>query len=56
MKKLLILFFLVSCTSHNLNINSNNKKLNFDEDLSFEEFNQRLIQYTKTSPYPKIDQ
>ena len=56
MKKLLILFFLVSCTSPNSNINTNNKKLNFDENLSFEEFNQLLIQYGKTSPYPNIDQ
>ncbi len=56
MKKLLILFFLVSCSSPNSNINSNKVKLNFNEDLSFDEFNQLLIQYAETSPYPNIDQ
>ena len=55
MKKLLILFFLVSCVSSNSNVSTNNKKLNFNDDLSFDEFNQLLIQYAKTSPYPNID-
>ena len=55
MKKLLILFFLISCASPKSNISVNNSKLNFDEDLSFDEFNQLLIQYAKTSPYPDID-
>jgi hypothetical protein len=55
-KKLLILFFLASCTSPNLNIGTNNTNLNFDKDLSFDEFNQLLIQYSKISPYPNIDQ
>jgi len=31
-------------------------KLNFDDDLSFNEFNQLLIEYAKNSPYPNIDQ
>ena len=55
-KKLLILFFLVSCASPNSNIDNNKKKLNFDKDLSFNEFNELLIQYGKVSPYPNIDQ
>ena len=55
MKKLLILFFLVSCASPNSNIGTNNTKLNFDKDLSFEDFNELLIEYAKTSPYPNID-
>ena len=55
MKKLLILFFLASCTSPNSNISTNNTILNFDKDLSFDEFNQLLIQYSKKSPYPNID-
>jgi uncharacterized protein YcfL len=55
-KKLLILFFLVSCSSPNSNINNNKKKLNFDKDLSFDEFNELLIQYAKITPYPNIDQ
>ena len=56
MKKLIILFFLVSCVSPNLNVDNNKTKLNFDDDLTFDEFNELLIQYAKTSPYPNIDQ
>ena len=55
MKILLILFFLTSCVTHNSNINPSNTKLNFNDDLSFDEFNQLLIQYAKTNPYPNID-
>ena len=55
MKKLLILFFLISCAPPKSNDSTNTTKLNFDEDLSFDEFNQLLIQYSKTNPYPDID-
>jgi hypothetical protein len=55
MKKLLIFFFLASCVSPNPNINSSNTILNFNDDLSFEDFNQLLIQYAEISPYPNID-
>ena len=55
MKKLVILFFLVSCTSPISNINSKNTKINFDNDTSFEEFKELLIQYAKTNPYPNLD-
>ena len=56
MKKLLILIFLASCVSPNSNVNKNDKNFNFDNNLSFDEFNKLLIQYAKTSPYPNIDQ
>ena len=55
MKKLLILFFLASCTSPNLDTSINNTILNFNKDLSFDEFNQLLIEYSKRTPYPNID-
>ena len=55
-KKLIILFFLASCVSPNSNVDTNKTKLNFDDDLTFDEFNELLIQYAKTSPYPNIDQ
>ena len=56
MKKLIILLFLLaSCVSPNSNIDTNNPQLNFNDDLSFDEFKQLLIQYAKTSPYPNID-
>jgi hypothetical protein len=54
MKKLLILIFLTSCTSPSAKFISNNEILNFDDDLSFKEFNLLLIQYAKTYPYPNL--
>jgi hypothetical protein len=56
MKKLLILFLLVSCSSPNTNISSENLRLDFKDDLSFDEFNLLLIQYAEQTPYPNIDQ
>ena len=38
MKKLIILFFLASCVSPNSNVSTNKTKLNFDDDLTFDEF------------------
>jgi hypothetical protein len=32
-----------------------NKKIDFKDDLSFEDFKVLLIQYAKTSPYPDIN-
>ncbi len=55
MKKLIILLFLASCASPNSNIDANNTKLNFNDDLSFDEFKKLLIQYAKTSSYPNIN-
>jgi hypothetical protein len=56
MKKLIILLFLASCVSPNPNVGANKTKLNFSDDLTFDEFHELLIQYAKTSPYPNIDQ
>jgi len=47
MKRLLILFFLISCASPNSDISSSNIKLDFNDDLSFKEFNMALIEYAK---------
>ena len=55
MKKLLILIFLTSCVQQNYNINSNQTQLNFDNDLSFDQFNKLLTQYAEKKPYPNID-
>ena len=55
MKKLIILFFLTSCALPNSNVDINKTKLTFDDDLSFDEFNQLLIQYAKTNLYPNLD-
>jgi len=56
MKRLLILFFLTSCTSPNSNIGSDNIKYDFNDDLNFKQFNIAIIEYAKSNQYPNIDQ
>jgi hypothetical protein len=55
MKKLFFLFFLLSCAPPNSSFNPTNIKLDFNDNLSFEDFNELLNEYTKISPYPNID-
>ena len=55
MKKILIFIFLTSCISPNSNEGSSDIKLNFNDDLSFEEFKNLLQEYSKISSYPNID-
>jgi hypothetical protein len=55
MKKILILFFLTSCVSSNTFNKPDGSKLNFTDDLSFNEFNQLLIEYAENSSYPNIN-
>ena len=55
MKKLIILFFLVSCSTPKVNSEKNRDILNFDQDLSFTEFNELAKKYSKINPYPNID-
>jgi len=55
MKKLFVFFFLVSCSSP-ITSNKNNIALDFNDNLTFDEFSELLIKYAKTSPYPNIDQ
>ena len=56
MKRLFLFLFLISCSSTNTNYNNNNKVFNFNEDLTFDKFNELLIEYAKTNPFPNIDQ
>ena len=56
MNKLFFFLFLISCSSNNANYNTNNKVFNFNEDLTFDEFNELLTEYAKTNPFPNIDQ
>ena len=51
MKKFLLLILLSSCTSYP-EINNN---LNFDREMSFEEFKIMLEKYDRVSGYPDID-
>ena len=55
MKKIFVFFFLISCSSPNLSYDTKNEILDFEKDLTFDEFNELLIKYAKKSPYPNID-
>jgi hypothetical protein len=56
MKKLLIIFFLtVSCSMNNDKLENNLSDINFSDDMTFEEFKNKLEEYAENSPYPNID-
>jgi hypothetical protein len=54
-KKLFFIILLTSCASSNSVMKLDSKKIDFKDDLSFEDFKVLLIQYAKTSPYPDIN-
>ena len=56
MRKCILFLFLLSCSSPNSNYNVNDEVLDFEKKLTFEEFNNLLIKYSKKNPYPDIDQ
>ena len=45
------MIFLASCTTKNLNNNS----MDFNMDLSFDEFKVLLFEYDKNTGFPKLD-
>ena len=51
MKKIIFLIFLTACTSKNVN----NNILDFNMDLTFDEFKVLLEEYNKKKEYPDID-
>ena len=55
MKKLFLFLFLISCASPNYNYNVKNEALDFNKDLTFDEFSELLIKYAEISTYPNID-
>lgn len=56
MKKLLIIFFLTtSCSMNNDKLEKNFSDINFSDDMTFEEFQNKLEEYAENSPYPNID-
>tara|TARA_Y100000996_G_C22156088_1_gene492524 strand:- start:184 stop:357 length:174 start_codon:yes stop_codon:yes gene_type:complete len=56
MKKILIIFFLLSACSTNQKTNKASlENLNFSDNLTINEFKIRLEEYALNSPYPNID-
>ena len=55
MKKLILFFFLTSCSSSNLNNSLDNEILDFNKNLTFNEFINLLEEYNKISSYPDIN-
>ena len=55
MKKLFLFLFLISCSSTNSNYSIKNEVLDFNKDLTFDEFNKLIIKYAEISTYPNID-
>ena len=51
MKKIIFLIFLTACTSKNVNSNI----LDFNMDLTYDEFKVLLEEYNKNKEYPDID-
>ena len=56
MKKMIFIFFvLFSCTKINTN-QVMNKNIDFDMNLSFDEYKSLIIEYGKNSNFPEINQ
>ena len=55
MKKLFFLFLLTACSSNNMSNDLNNEVLDFDRELSFEEFRILVDKYNNISKYSDID-
>ena len=54
-KYLLIFLFLISCSSNSAVTQKNFQNLDFSNDLTFEEYKEKLEEYAKNQPYPNID-
>ena len=52
MKKFFFIIFITSCTSNNFD---DNKVLDFNIDVTFDEFKVLLEDYNKNKGYPDID-
>ena len=57
MKRIILIFFLLSGCSYNQTENNNNNfsNINFYDNLSLEEFKIKLKEYANGSSYPNID-
>ena len=52
---LLIFLLLISCSSNSDITQKNSQELDFSNDLTFEEFKEKLEEYAKNQSYPNID-
>ena len=55
MKKLFFLFLLTACSSNNMSNDLSNEVLDFDRELTSEEFKVLVDKYNNISKYPDID-
>ena len=55
MKKIIFLLFLVSCSSKNIDNHASSVLLDFNKDLSFNEFKMLLEKYNEITDIPEID-
>ena len=53
-KTIILIFFLTSCSTQ-VEKNLSQKNFDFSKIITFEEFKLKLSEYSKRSPYPKID-
>jgi hypothetical protein len=56
LRKTLILFFIMSCSTPNSQNELGSDSLNFDNKLTFNEFNELLEEYAKISSYPDLEE
>tara|TARA_B100000902_G_scaffold378823_1_gene412488 strand:- start:1476 stop:1649 length:174 start_codon:yes stop_codon:yes gene_type:complete len=57
MKKFLIFIILISgCSSSKNESRTNVSDISFNDNLSIEEFQNRLNEYAQNSPYPNIEE
>ena len=56
MKRFLIIFILIAgCSMNTDKLENNFSDIKFTDDMSFEEFQNKLKEYAENSPYPNID-
>ena len=51
---LIMMFLLTSCSNSKISKNDDNNYL-FSTNMNLDEFKNKLIEYSKKSPYPDID-
>ena len=57
MKKFLIVIIFISGCSFNKNkLNTNTFDIKFSDNLTIDEFQNKLSKYAQTNPYPNIDE